>query len=160
MHRAYSLGCLLARGFSWHLFHVARKTVCENERLEWFPWRQLLLKEVTRRNLVWKMVEDLFIEFGKVCELFWFGSLNVKRGSIAFCCWKPRRTIFFLDLLTGHGKSVTFQALSIVYSCVDPTRKSQTVVNTTHKTVNRLAHRQLHLNHVVPERRADWIIKI
>ena len=81
--------------------------------------------------------------------------INVKRGSIAFCCWKARRTIFFLDLPTGHGKSVIFQALFIVHSWIDPTRKSQTVVNTTHKTVNRLAHRQLHLNRVVPERKAE-----
>ena len=30
---------------------------------------------------------------------------------------------FFLNLLTGFGKSVVFQALSIVYSCVDTTRE-------------------------------------
>ena len=38
------------------------------------------------------------------------------------------QTDVFVNLPTGFGKSVVFQALPLVYSCVDPTRKKNIVL--------------------------------
>ena len=47
-------------------------------------------------------------------------SISIKRKPCDLCL---HRRAIFVNLLTGFGKSVVFQALSIVYSCVDTTRE-------------------------------------
>ena len=71
-----------------------------------------------------KMAGD---EFRKVCEVFRFDSLN-KHQEEALRFVFESKSDFFLNLLTGFGKSVVFQALPIVYSCVDTTHEKNIVL--------------------------------
>ena len=52
-------------------------------------------------------------------------SISIKRK---LCDLFLNQTDVFVNLPTGFGKSVVFQALPLVYSCVDPTRKKNIVL--------------------------------
>ena len=56
----------------------------------------------------------------KEWEVFWFERLN-KHHEEALRLVVESKGGVFVNLLTGFGKSVVFQALSIVYSYVEPT---------------------------------------
>ena len=62
--------------------------------------------------------------FRKVCDVFGFDSLNKHQEETDA---KPC-DLFFVNFPTGFGMSVLFQALRIVYSCVDPTREKNIVL--------------------------------
>ena len=66
-------------------------------------------------------------EFRKVCEVFRFDSLN-KHQEEALRFVFESKSDFFVNLLTGFGKSVVFRALYIAYSCVDTTRQKNIVL--------------------------------
>ena len=75
-------------------------------------------------NVCIKMAAD---EFRKVCEVFRFDSLNKHQEEALRFVFESKRDVF-VNLPTGFGKSVVFQALLIGYSCVDPTREKNIVL--------------------------------
>ena len=75
-------------------------------------------------NVCIKMAAD---EFRKVCEVFRFDSLNKHQEEALRFVFESKRDVF-VNLPTGFGKSVVFQALLIVYSCVDPTGEKNIVL--------------------------------
>jgi len=70
------------------------------------------------------MAEDAF---RKVCEVFGFDSLNKHQEEALRFVFESKSDVF-VNLPTGFGKSLVFQALPIVYSCVDPTREKNIVL--------------------------------
>ena len=70
------------------------------------------------------MAEDAF---RKVCEVFGFDSLNKHQEEALRFVFETKSDVF-VNLPTGFGKSVVFQALPIVYSCVEPTREKNIVI--------------------------------
>jgi len=60
--------------------------------------------------------------FRKVCEVFGFDRLNKHQEETLQFVFELK-SLVFVNLPTGFGKSVVFQALPIVYSCVDPTHE-------------------------------------
>ena len=66
-----------------------------------------------------KKAED---EFRKVCEVFRFDSLNKHQEESLRFVFELKSDVF-VNLPTGFGKSVVFQALPIVYFSVDPTHE-------------------------------------
>ena len=71
-----------------------------------------------------KMAEDAL---RKVCEVFGFDSLNKHQEEALRFVFESKSDVF-VNLPTGFGKSVVFQALPIVYSCVEPTRDKNIVI--------------------------------
>ena len=71
-----------------------------------------------------KMAEGAF---RKVCEVFGFDSLNKHQEEALRFVFESKSNVF-VNLPTGYGKSVVFQALPIVYSCVEPTREKNIVL--------------------------------
>jgi len=65
--------------------------------------------------------------FRKVCEVFGFDRLDKHQEETLEFVFKLK-SLVFVNLPTGFGKSVVFQALPIVYSCVDPTREKNIVL--------------------------------
>ena len=63
----------------------------------------------------------------KVCEVFGFDSLNKYQEEALRFVFESKSDVF-VNLPTGFGKSVVFQALPIVYSCVEPTRENIVIV--------------------------------
>ena len=61
------------------------------------------------------------------CHVFGFDSLN-KHQEEALRFVLESKSNVFVNLPTGFGKSVVFQALPIVYSCVDPTHEKNIVL--------------------------------
>ena len=71
-----------------------------------------------------KMAGD---ESREVCEVFRFDSLNKHQEEALRFVFESKRDVF-VNLPTGFGKSVVFQALPIVYSCVDTTHEKNIVL--------------------------------
>ena len=71
------------------------------------------------QTCVKKMAEDAV---RKVCKVFGFDSLNKHQEAALRFVFESKSDVF-VNLPTGFGKSVLFQALLIVYSCMDPTRE-------------------------------------
>ena len=66
-------------------------------------------------------------KFRKVSQVFGFDSLNKHQEEALRFVFKSKSDVF-VNLSTGFGKSVTFQALPIVYYCVDATREKNIVL--------------------------------
>lgn len=75
-------------------------------------------------NACQKMAEDVL---RKVCEVFGFDSLNKHQEKALRFVFESKSDVF-VNLPTAFGKSVVFQALPIVYSCVDPTGEKNIVL--------------------------------
>jgi len=65
--------------------------------------------------------------FRKVCEVFGFDRLN-KNPEETLRFVSESKSDVFVNRPTEFGKSVVFQALPIVYSCVDPSREKNIVL--------------------------------
>ena len=65
--------------------------------------------------------------FGKVCDVFGFSTLNeYQKNALKFDIEK--RKDVFVNLPTGFGKSVIFQAFPLLYGCVEPSREKKSTV--------------------------------
>ena len=65
--------------------------------------------------------------FRKVCDVFGFDGLNThQRESIKYIV-KEKKDIF-VNLPTGFGKSLIYQALPLVYSCLQSTDQKNIIV--------------------------------
>ena len=71
-----------------------------------------------------KMAEDAL---RKVCEVFGFDSLNKHQEEALRFVFESKSDVS-VNLPTGFGKAVVFQALPIMYSCVEPTRDKNIVI--------------------------------
>jgi len=86
--------------------------------------------------------------FRKVCEVFGFDRLN-KNPEETLRFVSESKSDVFVNRPTGFGKSVVFQALPIVYSCVDPSREKNIVlvvsllINLMKEQVSRLNSRKI-----------------
>ena len=60
--------------------------------------------------------------FGKVCYVFGFKTLNQRqKNALKFIIEKEKDV--FVNLPTGFCKSVIFEALRLLYACVEPSRE-------------------------------------
>ena len=66
-------------------------------------------------------------DFRKVCEVFGFDNLNKHEEEALRFVFELKSDVF-VNLSAGFRKSVIFQALPIVYSCVDQTREKNIVL--------------------------------
>ena len=65
--------------------------------------------------------------FGKVCDVFGFSTLNkYQKNALKFVIEKKKDV--FVNLPTGFGKSVIFQAFPLLYACVEPSREKNIVI--------------------------------
>ena len=90
-----------------------------------------IFQEVTREffrgslaNAWGNIVEDAL---RKLCEVFGFERLN-KHQEEALRLVVESKSDVFVNLPTGFGKSVVFQALPVVYSHVEPSREKPPVI--------------------------------
>ena len=64
--------------------------------------------------------------FGKVYDVFGFSTLNeYQKNALKFVIEKKKDV--FVNLPTGFGKSVIFQAFPLLYACVEPSRETRHV---------------------------------
>ena len=73
------------------------------------------------------MADNLDAAFSLVCDVFGFKTLNEhQRSALKFVIEKKQDV--FVNLPTGFGKSVVFQALPLVYTCLEPSREKNIVI--------------------------------
>ena len=65
--------------------------------------------------------------FGKVCDVFGFKTLNEHQKNALKFVIEQKKDVF-VNLPTGFGKSVIFQALPLLYACVEPGREKNLVI--------------------------------
>lgn len=82
--------------------------------------------------------------FRKVCDVFGFDSLNTHQRECIKYIVKEKRDIF-VNLLMGFRKSLIYQALPLIYSCMQSTDQKNIIVGIS--PLNSLIKDQvLHLN--------------
>ena len=67
------------------------------------------------------MANNVDAAFGKVCEVFGFKTLNEHQKNALKIVIEKKKDVF-ANLPTGFGKSVIFQALPLLYACVEQSR--------------------------------------
>lgn len=73
------------------------------------------------------MADNRDAAFSLVCDVFGFRNLNEHQiNALKFVIEKKQDV--FVNLPTGFGKSVVFQALPLVYSCLEPDRENNIVI--------------------------------
>ena len=73
------------------------------------------------------MINNVDAAFDKVCEVFGFKTLNEHQTNALKIVIDKKKDVF-INLPTGFGKSVIFQALPLLYACVEPSREKNLVV--------------------------------
>jgi len=70
---------------------------------------------------------DVDVAFSRVCDVFGFKTLNEhQKNALKFVIEKKKDV--FVNLPTGFGKSVIFQALPLLFACVEPRREKNLVI--------------------------------
>ena len=73
------------------------------------------------------MADTLQRAFNKVCNVFGFDSLNThQEKSIKYIVQERKDS--FVNLPTGFGKSLSYRALPLVYSCLQSTDEKNIIV--------------------------------
>ena len=67
------------------------------------------------------------VALGKVCEVFRFEKLNRHQIDALNYVVKEKKDVF-VNLPTGFGKSVIFQALPVLYASLEANRENNTVI--------------------------------
>ena len=62
--------------------------------------------------------------FGKVCDVFGFSTLNEYQENALKLVIEKKKDVF-VNVPTGFGKSVIFQAFPLLYVCVEPSRENR-----------------------------------
>ena len=73
------------------------------------------------------MADNLDAAFSLVCDDFGFKTLNEHQRNALTIVIEKKQDVF-VNLLTGFGKFVVFQALPLVYSCLEPSREKNIVI--------------------------------
>ena len=77
---------------------------------------------LSRFHVEKKLADTVENAFAKVCEVFGIESLNKHQEDAIKYVVKEKKDVF-VNLPTGFGKSLIYQALPLVYSCLHPTIK-------------------------------------
>ena len=72
------------------------------------------------------MADNLNGAFGKFCDVFGFKTFNEHQKKRSEIHSAEKKKDVFVNLPTGFGKSVIFQALPLLYTCVEPSRGKKT----------------------------------
>ena len=69
------------------------------------------------KNITLDRIADLNVVFGHVCQTFGIRELNAYQREV-IVQFAQKKTDVFVNLPTGYGKSLIYQALSFVYNSI------------------------------------------
>ena len=70
------------------------------------------------KNITLDRIADLNVVVGHVCQTFGIRELNSYQREVMIVQFAQKKTDVFINLPTGYGKSLIYQALSFVYNSI------------------------------------------